>query len=245
MKALAKFLEFQVDKITAGRSLPIDLDTLSADIGVVVEEREMIPEAAMQVVDGGLHIYIQSNFNDLPGSTLRRRFSHAHEIGHTLFYEQRNGELKARKDSPRGDALEVACHKAASMILVPSKILRTELRDRELTDADEIVIRAKRFEVSLEVMVRRLQESGAFDRNWTAVLARRTGGTLVVEYAAYTHWLIPHIVVPERGMAFSEWFRGIQQPDGTLKKRVNGGSLVATPQEVTKTLVIFGFRLVT
>jgi hypothetical protein len=113
VKALDKFLEFQIDKITTGRPLPIDLDVLSADIGLVVEERGMIPEAAMQALDGRLHIYIQSNFKDLTGSTLRRRFSHAHEIGHTLFYEQRDGELKARRDSPRGDALETACHKAA------------------------------------------------------------------------------------------------------------------------------------
>jgi Zn-dependent peptidase ImmA (M78 family) len=243
VKSIDKFLEFHISKLTADRPLPIDLQPLAADIGLVVEEREMIPEAAIQTVEGQFHIYVQSNFKDLPGTALRRRFTLAHEIGHTFFYEQRDGELKPRKDSPRGDALEIACHKAASMILVPSNSLRSELRQRQLSNAEGIVQLAGRFEVSLEAMIRRLQESGSFENAWTVVLARRTGGILAIEYAAYSHWLIPHIVAPERGTAFTEWFRGAQQPDGTLKKKIRGGSLDAVPKEANNSLVIFELRL--
>ena len=243
MKSLDKFLEFHIGKMTAGRPVPIDLDTLSSDIGAIVEAREMIPEAVMQAAGGRFYIYLQSNFRDLPGTATRRRFTLAHEIGHTLFYEQRDGDLKPRKDSPRGEGLEFACHKAASMILVPSKSLQAELRQREITDADGIVSLARGFDVSVEVMARRLHDLHAFENGWMPVLTRLSGGIPLIEFAAYTHWLIPHIVAPEKGIAFPDWFRGVQQPDGVLKKRVSGGRLDAVRREITGSLVIFELRL--
>jgi hypothetical protein len=129
------------------------------------------------------------------------------------------------------------------MLLVPAKSLRDELRQRELADAEGIVKLAGRFNVSIESMIRRLHESGAFENGWTAILTRRTGGILAIEYAAYSHWLIPHIVAPERGMPLTEWFRSDQQPDGTLRKTIQGGSLEAVPKEVRNSLVIFELRL--
>ena len=156
MDSLDSFLNFHVEKIMSDRSVPIDLMAVSAAVGVVVEEREMIPEAAMQAKGKQLFIYLQSNFIDLPGMALRRRFSLVHEIGHTLFYEEHDGELKPRKDAPRGESLEAACHKAASMILVPGKALKAELREHPPSNSAAIVELASRFEVSIEVMVRRL-----------------------------------------------------------------------------------------
>ena len=189
MDSLDKFLGFHIDKITADRRIPIDLGAVSADIGAVVQEREMIPEAAMQPRDGRFYIYVQSNFKDLPGSALRRRFSWAHEIGHTLFFEARDGELKARTDAPRGDALESACHRASSMILIPAKALRAELQNQELDGAARISELADRFEVSIEVMLRRLNEFSLFENGWAPVLTRRIGRNLAVEFAAYPLWL--------------------------------------------------------
>jgi hypothetical protein len=58
---------------------------------------------------------------------------------------------KPRQDAPRGDGLEVACHRAAAMILVPTKILRAELKQRECKDARAIAELGRRFDVSLEV----------------------------------------------------------------------------------------------
>jgi hypothetical protein len=243
VKALDKFLEFQVDRITADRPIPIDLHALSRDIGLVVEEREMIPEAVMQPVDGRFHVYLQSNFKEFAGTGIRRRFSLAHEIGHTLFYEQREGELKPRKDSPRGEQLEFACHRAASMILVPNKVLKEEMRQKGVNSGDDIIALARKFEVSIEVMSRRLHELRAFENNWAPVLVRDSNGTLLIEYAAYPHWLIPHILAPELGVPFSDWFRGSEQATGALRRRVNGGSLEAVRKSVTSSLSIFELHL--
>lgn len=243
MDSLDKFLEFGIDKIAVDQRVPVDLGAISVAIGAVVEEREMIPEAAMQVKGGRFHIYLQSNFKDLPGITSRRRFSLAHEIGHTLFYEERDGELKPRRDAPKGDGLETACHKAASMILVPNKALRTELRQRKLNATSSIVELAGRFEVSVEVMLRRLNELEVFESGWAPILTRRSGERLAIEYATYPPWLKSHLAAPKRGMAFEAWFRAAEQQDGTFKKEINGGVLEASPVKVTSSLVMIELRM--
>jgi IrrE N-terminal-like domain len=208
-----------------------------------VEEREMIPEAAMQPRDGRFYIYVQSNFKDQAGSAYRRRFSLAHEIGHTLFFEQRGGELKARADAPRGDALEAACHRAASMILVPAKTLRAELQRQPVESTAQIDRLAARFAVSVEVMLRRLHDSDAFVHGWAPVLTRRTGPGLVIEYGAYPVWLKPYSDAPKRGVEFSTWFRATEQEEGVLKKRVGEVMIEASPVNVTSSLVIFELRM--
>ncbi len=243
MDSLDKFLEFRTEKITSDQAIPVDLASVCAQVGAVVEEREMIPEAAMQVTDGLFRIYLQSNFIEAQGSKMRRRFSLAHELGHTLFYEQQDGELKPRRDTPRGDSLEAACHKAASMILVPSKMLKSELRIQPPTNANSVVELANRFDVSTEVMLRRLNEFGVFEHGWTPVLTRRSGGSLAIEYAAYPPWLKSHLNPPSRGTSFSGWFRGSEQPDGAFVKETHVGVLEASPVKVTGSSIIFELRM--
>ena len=243
MDSLDKFLEFRIEKITSDHAIPVDLASVCANVGAVVEEREMIPEAAMQVTDGQFRIYLQSNFVEAPGARMRRRFSLAHELGHTLFYEKQNGEMKPRRDAPRGDSLEAACHKAASMILLPSKVLRPELRKHPPTNVNSVIELANRFEVSTEVMLRRLNEFDAFEHGWAPVLTRRSGGDLAIEYAAYPPWLKSHLHAPSRGTSFNGWFRGSQQPDGAFVKDTHAGVLEASPVKLSGSSIIFELRM--
>lgn len=248
MASLERFLECQIDKITTGQTVPVDLPSVCDQVGAVVEEREMIPEAAMQVTSGQFRIYLQSNFSEAPGSTVRRRFSLfslAHKLGHTLFYERQNGAMKPRRDSPRGDSLEAECHKAASMILVLGKVLKPELKKRPPINANSVMELANRFEVSTEVMLRRLAEFGVFEHGWAPVLTRRIGAVLAIEYAAYPPWLKSHLNAPNRGVPFNEWFRGAEQPggSGTFKKATNNGVLEALPVTLTGASVIFDLRM--
>jgi Zn-dependent peptidase ImmA (M78 family) len=118
----------------------------------------MIPEAAIEIKKNRFHIYLQSNFKNSAGRALRARFSLAHELGHTLFYELRDGVLRPRKDAPRGNRLEAACHRAAAIILVPSKALRSQIQQRREWKASALMELANRFEVSAEVMLRRLSD---------------------------------------------------------------------------------------
>lgn len=241
MDRLDHFLSFYIDKMTEGSCVPIDLATVCGKIGAVVEEREMIPEAAMQPRDGRFHIYLQSNFKDLPGTTRRRRFTWAHEIGHTLFFEQRDGELKPRADAPRGDKLESACHRAASMILVPTNQLKVELRSEKVDGAARIVELADHFDVSVEVMTRRLNELSLFQR-WAPVLTRRIGQSLEIQFAARPSWIGQHLTVPKRGMEFVAWFSATNESNRVLKRQNGKVTIEATPIEVSASLIIFELR---
>jgi hypothetical protein len=240
---LDKFLSHYTHRLTVGRDVPIDLAALSAEIGAVVEEREMIPEAVMQPRGGQFYIYLQSNFGNLPGSALRRRFSWAHELGHTLFYESRNGDLKPRSDTPRGDALEAACHRAASMILVPTDSLRGHLQHGGIDTAAEAIDLARLFQVSPEVMLRRLHDVGAFDHGWTTVLTRRNGASLSIEFAGYPVWLKPYLPIPRRGTEFVVWFGATEQNGRSFEKWVGGVAISASPIDVSDSAVIFELRL--
>jgi hypothetical protein len=243
LNSLNNFLEFRIEKLIPDPSIPVDLAAICDQLGAVVEEREMIPEAAIQVNDGRLHIYLQSNFRDAPGARVRQRFSLAHELGHALFYDQESGEIKPRKDSPRGDKLEAACHKAASMILIPSKALRREIKRQPPSNAAAVIELATRFEVSAEVMLRRLQDFTVFDHDWTAVLTRHHRSGMTIEFAPYPPWLRSRVAKPTRGSQFNEWFRGTERPGGRFTKDTYGGVLEALPVRLTEFSTIFEVRV--
>jgi Zn-dependent peptidase ImmA (M78 family) len=243
LDSLDRFLEFQIEKITSDQVIPVDLGMVCAQLGAVVEEREMIPEAAMEVTGGQFRIYLQSNFNEVPGSSMRRRFSLAHELGHTLFYEHQHGKLKPRKDTPHGDSLEAACHKAAAMILVPGKVLKPELRKQPPDNTNDVIDLANRFGVSTEVMLRRLNDFDMFEHGWAPVLTRRNGGALTIEYAAYPPWLKSSLSAPSRGASFEGWFRGSEQSDGTFHKETHEGVLEASPVKLAGSSIMFELRM--
>ena len=243
MDSIDDFLERRIERILPDQEIPVDLVAICAHLGATLEEREMIPEAAMRVTHGRFHIYLQSNFCDLPGANLRRRFSLAHEIGHTLFYDIQNGEIKPRKDSPRGDNLEAACHKAASMILIPTRVIDRELRSHPPANAPALMALANRFEVSAEVLLRRLHGLRVFERDWVPVLTRKHNHRMTIEFAPYPPWLRSRLTPPKRGMPFSEWFNGNEQTDGKSIRATDGGVLEASPITLTRSTVIFEVRL--
>lgn len=243
MNSLNNFLEFRIEKLISDSSVPVDLYAICDKIGAVVEEREMIPEAVLRVNDGRFHIFLQSNFRDVPGARIRQRFSLAHELGHTLFYENENGDIKSRKDSPRGDNLEAACHKAASMILIPSKALRREIKKEPPASAASVIELASRFEVSAEVMLRRLHDLAIFDEDWVPVLTRHCNSGLRIQFAPYPPWLMSRLAQPRRGSSFNEWFRGTEQTDGRFTKETHNGILEAIPVRLPGSSVIFELRI--
>ena len=200
----------------------------------------MIPEAAMQTKGDQFHIYLQSNFIANSGLTQRRRFSLAHEIAHTFFFERREGNLKPRKGGPTGDRLEMACQRAAGLLLVPERLLKSEIQRFEAIDAMAVADLAARFDVSVEVMLRRLNEMGVFQSGLAPVLARHGhGGSFEIEYAVYPVWLRSRLIAPKRGADFSKWFRPQSEAEGTLVRASEGGRLTARPVDVTGSLRIF------
>ena len=171
-----------------GNILPVDLRVVAQAIGnIEVEEREMIPEAAIQASGSKFCIYLQSNFKHRPGQRIRQRFSLAHEIAHTFFFEIRNDELKPIRGAPRGLDLERACHEAAGRILIPERLIPSKIeKERQRITGEDLVRFTRMYDVSLETVLRRLQNHPAVELQDTS-FALCEGG--LIRFALYPPWL--------------------------------------------------------
>ena len=256
MQALNRFLEHSVDKLLDAHALllgnarlPIDVREVARASGfLTIEEREMIPEAVIRPEGTSFTIFLQNNFSGDPGLRLRQRFSLAHEIAHTFFFELRDGSMKSRRDAPTGEKLEAACHRGAGLILIPNRFLRDSLRQyRHSISAQDIIQLSRTFDASLEVVLRRLIQEAVFESSKRAPILVHRNQNLAgdIEIAAYPTWLKAVLPTPRRGMDFAVWFRSsggardIQQPivqdsvtlgeDGSMARVTALGVLSACP----------------
>src|SRR5260221_1578938 len=141
--------------------LPVESSNMASLCSVVtVEERPMIPEGVLAPVRGGFKIFLQDNFVSDPGTRVRRRFTLAHELVHTFFYSVEGDSPKPIKGSPRGARLERLCQLGASEILVPEALLKQHLPSGKVRSAEDLIGLAAKFDVSLEVIIRRIQKLG-------------------------------------------------------------------------------------
>jgi len=244
MDEIDSFLRSRVDKVlepylrSRGENpLPIDPMALAPLAGVLaVQEIEMIPEAVLRPTTKGFEIFLQKNFAHFSWFRQRRRFSLAHEIAHTFFFEIRDGKMKPRRDGPRGDRLESACHKAARLMLVPGSLIRSAvLPMQDFPRATQMIGLARRFDVSIEVLVRRLDEMRLFDSATRALVLAR-GPNELIEFAVYPTWLQPVLTRPDRGVGFSAWFE-------TRVTNRGYGSVSATGYDAGPSLVVYEITL--
>jgi len=257
--SLDSFLAHRIEKLVAAQSAPIDLQAVATECGVLaIEQREMIPEAVMTPDRAGFHIYLQSNFAHASGARIRQRFSLAHEIAHTLFFERRDGAMKPLRGAPTGHRLEAACHKGAGLLLVPDRLLRSALKTApQPLSAEYMLGFARDFEVSVEVIIRRLNQVEAFGNRFAPVLLRRhQKDGFTIEYAVYPAWLKAILPTPRRGMDFTRWFgagknQAANAPEqggstlgpARLTRRTPQGLLIAHPVDITLSLRIVELRL--
>lgn len=216
MKGLNSFLEHHVDRIldvylknAERKSPPVDVIQLAESIGLSVEYREMIPEALTKPDRGGFRIFLRSNFRDLPGYRVRQRFSLAHEIAHTLFFETREGRLRRVAEAPRGDALEAACHTGARLIIMPARFLSATLgHTGHEIDGETVRNLCQSFETSAEVVLRRLMYADVLKSSQKAlVLVRQQrGAPETIEMGVYPDWTTAVLLKPIRGLEFHRWF---------------------------------------
>jgi len=186
----------------------------------------MIPEAVLKPESKGFRIFLQSNFANAPGMRLRRRFSLAHEIAHTLFYELRDGSPSPVRGAPRSDRLESACHQGAGLLLVPQGPLRRELSRMDHPIGPEGAVElARKFDVSLVVMLRRLDQAGTFDSARNALVLARTSerGHATIEFAPYPPWLKVLLPNPRPGTEIEAWLRNY------VGSGCNAGGYARTP----------------
>jgi hypothetical protein len=208
----------QYSKVKGPLEPPIDPAILADYCGVLgIERRPMVPEGVLTPVQGGFRIYLQSNFADRPGVRLRQRFTIAHELVHTFYYDLNGGVPKRKKSAPRGQTLERMCHIGASQILVPGGLLRREVKTMgEVASAESILDLARIFSVSAEVMIRRLHALELFaSDNFAAILVDTgDGGRRLIQAACYGPLLLCLAAQPKRGLDFDSWVRPLLAPSG-------------------------------
>ena len=207
--------------------LPVDLHAVAREIGNIdIEIREMIPEAAVRLEGERFTIFLQKNFLDLPGALRRQRFSLAHEIAHTFFFELQDGVLKPVKGGPRALQLEKACHLGASLLLIPERFLERELKKVDWrVRAPEILQWAKTFDVSVEVLLRRLQSNAAMESADVSFALVSDGR---IKFVNYPPWLKSILPVPAVDADFEGWLR----PKGASLELLDDGSYRLTTGDV-------------
>jgi|SRR5690348_8703075 len=190
---------------------PIEPEKLIGLCSVLsIEHRPMVPEGVLTPVPGGFRIYIQSNFANHSGNSSRRRFTLAHELAHTFFYDLADGNPKRKRGAPRGSSLERLCHVGATQILVPEILLRRELQTAgEVASVEDILNLAGTFHVSAEVMMRQLHDRGLIPgEKFAAILVDSgEGNRRLIAAACYGSMLLCNATSPKRGSDFDIWVR--------------------------------------
>lgn len=181
------------DELTRGLTPPIPLSEIFEQCHIKrVVFQPLLLEAALAVEDNGFAVYVNcgKHFQDqylqrfsgaeqngryLPA---RVRFSLAHELIHTFFYDTKQWPCKNKllaRHFKEIDSLEAACNFGASQLLVPTRSLKKDTAQRDVLNIDGVRDLAKRYQVSMECLITRLDRL----EDWTPkpgliALLRRT-----------------------------------------------------------------------
>lgn len=144
---------------------PIDLTTLAIKQGIARIHFRPIPcEGAIEVADDGfvVHLYsakeqlVPTSAVDSGALSVRQRFTLAHEISHTFFYDPSRKPRKPRPDAP---LLERSCNYGGQCLLLPENLVEREIGTGRRFDSIEMAFDlAAAARVSVDVVIRRLDE---------------------------------------------------------------------------------------
>jgi hypothetical protein len=205
-EALANDADALAAEVAKGH-FPVLLQSLAMRCRVTaVEFRPLLVDAMLTTHARGFRILFNSNGDnptalrnqfehESPDRLLapRLRFSLAHELAHTLFYDISGcTPVVAKKFRSGGgrtclDNLERSCNKLAANLLLPTSLLELAVRGIKTFTPEAIVDLAKRAGVSLEVLIRRLGETNSFlkcDLRGCVVLVKQSGEETAVTAVA-------------------------------------------------------------
>ena len=230
---------------------PVDIDKLAELAGVRdIRSISMIPEGVLNVAPEGFIIYLQDNFLNFPSAVFRRRFTIAHEICHTFFYENLPGQ-RLRRKRIKTDELEVLCNRGAGWLLVPSHWMQTKIqKSGKITAIEHLSKLCKDAAVSMEVLLRRVHEQATawVECDHSFVLVRRDENGRTVRGVCFGPWLAGQFPAPSLWEPEATWLRragdrlqtspiGDQTFDGPI------GRVLLTQSEVTSKDRIYRLRL--
>jgi len=165
----------------------------------------------------------------------RQRFSLAHEIVHTLFFDRERRPPVPVQNAPQGAALERLCQHGARLLLLPESLLIRELGNGGQVDSIQTLLRlSDRFGASVEVILRRIDEAPQLKRGDFCIVffeqsaSKRSGEILAACYDNSLHGFISR---PKLYSELADWLGDFIHEGfwsaGTLAwtKRATGGEL--------------------
>lgn len=199
-------------KVFGPLSPPIDPFALADLCGVSKITRQlMVPEGVLQVVEEGFEIFLQDNFADQPGSDARQRFTLAHELVHTFYYDRSVRPPRTLQGAPEGNKLELLCNSGAGQLLVPSLFLRKRAKEGIISQGPEIIDLAREYSVSHEVLIRRLHDDPTIlESNFAVLLVDYSDASkATIQAACNTDWLRAEFSLPRPGTDFLQWIKPV------------------------------------
>jgi hypothetical protein len=169
--------------------------------------RPLLVDAMLTTHSEGFRMFFNSNgANSLELKTLyedesrerpmdsRFRFSLAHEIAHTLFYDISDGRPQLAKQFRSGggrtalENLERNCNKLAARLLMPTPMLKAAFQRMKSLTPKSLTDLAFRAGVSIEALVRRISEDNSLLLDYyfrgSIILARAIGNEITVAAVA-------------------------------------------------------------
>jgi len=170
-------------------TFPVDLAKVAARRGVrTICFRPMPCDGAIEAIESGFEVHLRAERErsvpilsvDTTKMDPRVRFTLAHEIGHTFFYDERFQPVVPQPDKP---LLEWMCNFAAVRLLLPKSLLELELGPGGRLDSLEMAQDlAEHTGVSCFVVVRRFDELKALvDQDYALLIVeKKDDSTLLV-----------------------------------------------------------------
>jgi hypothetical protein len=166
---------------TNARSLPVDLKRIAASRAVQrIEFTPLLTDGGLAVRKDGFVIYVQCDIGrsasltgqfaeDGTGSTLpatiarRARFTIAHEIAHTFFYDISQMPPRPKTqidDGASATRLELACNQIAGLILMPETVIQRHFAKFDFVRPDELRMLTNAAMVSAQAVIHRFKHLG-------------------------------------------------------------------------------------
>ena len=164
---------------TTANSLPVNLKDIAEHRGVQrIEFTQLLTEGGLAVQDNGFIIYVRCDpgqgadftarfAEDGTGSTLpktivgRTRFTIAHEIAHTFFYDMRSMPPRPKaqiEDASSAMKLELICNEIAGLLVLPETLIHRYFTSSEFVRPEDLRKLANKAMVSPQTVIHRFKQ---------------------------------------------------------------------------------------
>lgn len=184
---------------------------------LTIELRPMLIGGCIEPVEGGFNVYIRdkstrslslNDSQDVSFLSPRQRFTLAHEIAHTFFYDLSLDPPQVSKQAPKSQIVEWLCQQGASQLLLPEYALKQELTKSGPVGLHMAVKLGKIFRASTEAVIRRMDELDDAKTHFRALLLVKLNQDkrdAQIRAVCYHPSLVPLLPRPKLYSNLSEW----------------------------------------